>query len=264
MDAYNNLMQPRLRNRLKLWMKRKVAFRWHMSFIMMTTIALGTVTNIVLYNLLGVHHPALRYPLTVLLAYGWFFFVIRIYIALILERKNSTDANVVDGVDLIPSDFSSSNPTTISLPEIKAEPWIGQGGSFSGGGASGSWGEATEAVSEAVTDSALSVADDEAGGIFILVVIGILGIAIFGSGAYFIWHSPEILSECLLQVLMVSGIQNRLKNANEKDWMGHLFQATYKPVLFVVIASVVAGAVLRVNCPFANNIREVRTRCVSY
>jgi hypothetical protein len=257
-------MKPHLKTRLKSWMKRKISFRWHMTFMMMTTIALGAVTNIVLYNLLGVHHPALRYPLTVLIAYGWFFLIIRLYLTFILERKNSGEANIVDGVDLIPNDFSSSNHSTFSLPEIKAESWTGQGGSFSGGGASGSWGEATEAVSEAVTDSALSVADDEAGGILILVVIGILGIAIFGSGAYFIWHSPEILSECLLQVLMVSGIQNRLKNANEKDWMGHLFQATYKPVLFVVIASVVAGAVLRVNCPFANNIREVRTGCASY
>lgn len=257
-------MKPHLKVRLKDWMKRKISFRWHMTFMMMTTIALGAVTNIVLYNLIGIQHPALRYPLTVLIAYGWFFLIIRLYLTFILERKKTNEANIVDGIDLIPTDFSRPSQSTISLTEIKTESWTGEGGSFSGGGASGSWAEAGETAVEKVADSAFSVADDEAGGILILVVVGILGIAIFGSGAYFVWHSPEILSECLLQVLMVSGIQKRLKNANETDWMSHLFRATYKPVVFVVLASVIAGAVLKINCPLANNLREVRTNCVSY
>lgn len=250
-------MKPKIRARLKLWMKKRMSFRLHMSLIMFSTIFLGMVSNFVMLNTFGVTHPALRYPLTVILAYGWFLLFIRIYVRSILLKSAST-ANVLDFIDPTPNFSSGSSFASSSIP------WKGGGGSFSGGGSTGDWGAAeavVETATEATVETAASAIDDEGSAIFVLVIGGIVAAIIFGSGAYFIWHSPEILSECLLQVIMVSGMRKRMKKFSEAEWLLHMFQVTRWPVLVVLIVSLLSGALVRVMCPDANNIRELRMRC---
>lgn len=250
-------MKPKLRARLKTWMKKRMSFRLHMSLIMFSTIFLGMVSNFVMLNALGVTHPALRYPLTIILAYGWFLIFIRIYVRSILLKSSST-ANVLDFVDPTPVISNGSSSVTSSIP------WKGGGGSFSGGGSTGDWGAAeavAEVAKETTVEAAASVVDDEGSAIFVLVIGGIIAAIVFGSGAYFIWHSPEILSECLLQVIMVSGMRKRMKKFSEAEWLSHMFKVTRWPVLLVLVVSLLSGALVRGMCPEANNIRELRMRC---
>lgn len=253
-------MKRKSQNRLKGWLKKRVSFRLHMSFIMLSTVFLGMVSNFILMNTLGVDHPALRYPLTVLLSYCWFLAFIRVYIRNILVSPSSS--SVLDFIDLPSGSSSSTGSSTSSLP------WKGGGGKFSGGGSSGSWegvGEvAKDVASETGKEAGSAVAglvDDEGGVIVVLVIGGALAAIVFGSGAYFIWHSPEILSECLLQVILVSGMRKSMKSFSESEWLNHIFKSTVWAFSLVLIGSFIAGVTLRKVCPESNSLREYRLKC---
>lgn len=253
-------MKPKLREKLKLWMKKKISFRFHMFLIMLSTIFLGMVSNFIMMNTFGVTHPALRYPLTVLLAYGWFLLFIRFYIRNILLE--SSRSSFLDFVDLTPNINSGTGTGTSSVP------WNGGGGTFSGGGASGDWGcsevvaeAAKETAKETVGSSVAGLVDEEGGAIVVLVIGGALAALVFGSGAYFIWHSPEILSECLLQVILVSGMRKRMNKFSETEWVTHMFKTTIWPFIMVLVVSCILGASLRGICPEANNLKDYKTNC---
>lgn len=252
-------MKPLFREKFKKWMKKKISFRFHMSLIMLSTIFLGMVSNFVLMNTIGISHPAWRYPLTVLLSYGWFLFFIRLYVRNILLKSSS--GSVLDFVDVIPN-MNSQGSSTSSIQ------WSGDGGTFSGGGASGDWGcgdvvteVAKEATKEAVGSSVAGLVDDEGGALVVLVIGGILAALVFGSGAYFIWHSPEILSECLLQVILVSGMRKRMKKFSETEWASHIFKTTVWPFVMVLVVSFGLGVTLRGVCPEANNLKDYKLNC---
>lgn len=241
-------MKPRFRVKLKQWMKKKISFRFHMTLIMLLTVFFGIVSNFVMLTTLGLTHPAFRYPMTVILSYCWFLLFIRIYIRNILLQTSK--GSVLDFIDISPNIQSGTSDNTI--------PW-------SGGGASGDWGcgeVVTEVAKEAATESAgASVAglvDDEGGAIVVLIIGGLLAAIVFGSGAYFIWHSPEILSECLLQVILVSGMRKRMNKFTEAEWISHMFKTTKWPFFLVLIFSLFLGLGLRVVCPEANNFRDYR------
>ena len=236
------------RNRLKRWMKNKISFRLHMSLIMLSTVFLGIVSNFVMMKAMGVNHPALRYPLTVILSYCWFLLFIRIYIRSILLPTNASTTSELIDLNETPDVVISKNHTESG--------WSGDGGSFSGGGASGSWGEG-EAASSGIT----SFADDEGGALITILVGGAFAILVFGSGAYFIWYSPEILSECLIQIILVSGMRKNMKKFTEAEWLGHIFRATRWPFIFVFVFSIILGSALRGICPEASNFRDYRTQC---
>lgn len=257
-------MKHKSQNRLKSWLKNRISFRLHMSVIVLSMVFLGIVSNFILLNTVGVDHPALRYPLTVFLSYCWFLAFIRIYIRNILVSSSST--SVLDFID-IPSGSSTGSGSGInSTPKT----WEGGGGGFSGGGSSGSWaGEGTGEVSkeigskagERVGSAIAGIADDEGGAIIVLVIGGTLAAVVFGSGAYFVWHSPEILAECLLQLIMVSGMRKSMKSFSESEWLRHIFKSTILPFFLVILVSIVAGLVLRNYCPAANSLKEYRLKC---
>lgn len=250
-------MKTKSRQKLKSWMQRKISFRFHMSLIMLSTVILGIISNFIMLNTIGVNHPALRYPLTVIFSYLWFLFLIRTYIRNIL--LSPTGGSALDFVD-----FSYNTSATSTGDGVS---WEGSGGQFSGGGASGDWvssevvGEvAKKTTSEVIGVGVDGLADDE-GGFVLLLVIGALAAILFGSGAYFIWHSPEILSECLIQVILVSGMRKRMKKFTEAEWINHMVKTTRWPFLTVLVFSLILGLTLRAICPEANNFNDYRTNC---
>lgn len=255
-------MKPKFKEKLKNWMKKKISFRFHMSIIMFSTVLLGLISNFVLMNALGLNHPAIRYPLSIIVSYAWFLLFIRFYIRnILLSSSGTTHFDFID-VPINLSSPSGSSTTTTSTP------WVGEGGTFSGGGSSGAWGTSDvvaevgkEAIKETASSSVSGLVDEEGGAIIVLIVGGILATVVFGSGAYFIWHSPEILSECLLQVILVSGMRKRMKKFSEKEWIAHMFQVTKWPFVLVLLVSLLFGAFLRGTCPEANNLRDYRMKC---
>ena len=135
----------------------------------------------------------------------------------------------------------------------------GRGGEFSGGGASGSWGESADSASR--SSSLLDVADADEGVIVVVIVGIILAAVVFTSGTYLIWHSPEILSECLLQVILVTGIKRRMNRFSESEWLAHILKTTVIPFLVVFVVSMIFGGVLKDKCPEANSVKEFRETC---
>lgn len=232
-----------------------------MFLVMLSTIFLGIGANFVLYRILGLDHPALRYPLTVAISYGWFLLFIRYYIKIILDdlhEDDSDEESILDAVDLL--DLPSVPTEEVLVDEPIFLP--GQGGKFSGGGASGDWGAAKSTDSD--SSSILDIPDigDADEGIIIVIIVGaILAAVVFASGTYLIWHSPEILSECLLQVILVTGIKRRMNRFSEAEWLAHILKTTVIPFMVVFVMSIIFGSVLKEKCPEANSFKEFRESC---
>jgi hypothetical protein len=201
-----------------------------MSFIMLSTIFLGMVTNFIMLNTFGLEHPALRYPTTVFLSYCWFLIFMRIYVRNLFET--ASNSSILDYVD-VPVDLDSE--VKFSGPEMGADLDVG---------------------------SSFSALDLDEGGVVVLVLGALLAALVFGSGAYLIWYSPEILAECLLQIVLVSGMRKKLKSFSDTEWFTHIFKATIGPFLLVLVISAGLGVALRSVCPEANNFRDYRLNCL--
>lgn len=243
----------KLRNRIKIkqWLKKKISFRFHMFVMMLLTFLLGFYFNLVLLNSLSIPNPAIRYPIIVLFSYGTFLLLIRLYLKQFFKNESYIDAP--DIIDL-PANFHAGTPVEDKIP------WEGGGGQFSGGGATGEWGEAMPTVEPDSFEIGDLVADDGEAFIFFAVILGAISI-LFGSSVYLIWHSPEILSELFLQIILTSGMQRKFKKVQIKDWVGHLFKISKYPLLFALGLSVVFGLGLRKFCPEANSLKDYKTQC---
>jgi len=246
----------KLRSKIKLgvWLKKRISFRFHMSLIIFSTVIMGMIANFFALDC-GLTNPGYRYPLTVFISYITFLLFIRFYLRGIIERS---DSGLLDVLDLTP------DRSVISASETTPN-WIGGGGQFSGGGASGPFSEGISGTAKipAKSESGIGLdAIDLDEGAILFVVIGMLVAAvIFGSGVYFIWHAPEILSECLLQILLVTGMKRQMKKIPEKEWLTHILKSTWVAFLLVTIISGIFGLYLRQTCPVANTIKDYKQFC---
>lgn len=224
-----------------------------MSVILMLTFLLGFYFNLILLNSLSIPHPAIRYPIIVLFSYSVFLLLIRLYLKQFFENKSYVDfPEVIDG--------PINKPVHAKVEEHI--PWEGGGGQFSGGGATGEWGEGVPAVE--VEESSIEIGDliGDNGVALIFYIIGIGFISfLFSSSVYLIWHSPEILSELFLQIILTSGMQRKFKKVQVKDWVGHLFKMSKYPLLLALGLSVLLGMGLRKFCPEANSFKDYKTQC---
>ena len=235
-------------------MKKRISFRLHMSLIMFSTVSLGFISNYLTIKS-GLELPVFRYPFTVLISYGWFLLLIRFYIRYIL--LHSSKKNVLDSIDV-------GDPAVLDFPVSSgpsAPGWSGDGGQFSGGGATGAWDTPVKSSSSSSSFGIDSIDLDE--GAIVVVALGALLLCLlFGTGAYLIWQSPEILSECLLQVVLVSGMRKGMKKFSETEWMNHMLKATLWPFVGVLVVSVCLGFAMKHYCPDAKTILHFKDQCL--
>ncbi len=244
-------MKPKNRIKIKQWLKKKISFRFHMSVIMMLTFLLGFYCNLILLNSLSIPHPAIRYPVIVLFSYGTFLLLIRLYLKQFFKNESYIDApDIIDP----PSNFPARTEVEDRIP------WEGGGGQFSGGGASGEWGEAIPTREPDSFEIGDLVTDDGEAFIFFAIILGGISI-LFGSSVYLIWHSPEIISEIFLQIILTSGMQRKFKKVQVKDWVGHLFKMSKYPLLLALGLSILFGLGLRKFCPEANSLKDYKAQC---
>lgn len=76
-----------------------------------------------------------------------------------------------------------------------------------------------------------------------------------------IWNSPEILSESILQIALVTMFKNRMKKLEPAEWLNHLIKSTFWPFAIVLLVSLGAGMVLRTQCPQANRLKDFQAFC---
>jgi hypothetical protein len=214
-----------------------------------------------------------RFAIVLILAYLCFFILMRLWLYYLTSpyRKNITNKNIPDTAGNIISlpDCSSSGNSGLDL--------IGHGGSSGGGGATGSWDNASNSPLLAVSESGsvntgsscgssgggsgdiLSGVDD---GAVIIIALILIVAAIFGSGIYLIYQAPDIFSEAAFQIILAAGLIKRARQMDNPSWIGSVFSHTWIAFVITLIVTIIAAWVLMIYCPKATKISEVIRLCL--
>lgn len=238
--------------RFKLRLEKRIPARWHMSLICLLTISSGILmSKAILY--LQYPNPAARYFFAVLFSYGIFFGLIYLWLRWHFGPKDSVrEESVYDGIDVM----NVGDPGI----QLSAGTWNGEGGQFSGGGASGSWDSPTKEPAAKVFDGATDAAGDLDEGFIILLVIAVI-VAIFGGTFYIIYQAPEILFEAAFEALLVAGLIRRTKQMKSEGWAFSIFKRTWIPFAIVLVLATALGYAIKVECPGAISFAQFRTMC---
>jgi hypothetical protein len=231
------------RSRFITNIRKRLPLRLHMTLILMVTSLAGVGASKLLFHF-GVNNVALRFPLTVTLAYLVFLALVKIWLYLISKAPAS---QVVDNIgDALTPDFP-----LLDLSSSMPSAFTGGGGSFDGGGASDGFGDVVGGTADAV--------DDE-GGLALVVVLSLLAVLLFsvlGGAAYLIWEGPAILSEAAFNALLAASLVKSSRRMNEPDWLGSVFKATWKPFSAILTFSLLAGWAMHHYLPKAVQIADV-------
>jgi hypothetical protein len=252
--------------------------RLQVSVIIMLTAGAGFLTSFFLLQL-EVYSMTVRYPLAVMVAYGFFLIFLKIWIQ--WQKSNQTGLGIdVSGIDVSNVDLSGislSSGTGGSTDEADFE--FGSGGDFGGGGAGGAWsGQAggstssrqsvglISAVSPAGsndfrTDSGGSKNSDSSfldgidldeGILAVLIIIAVTSalLAIF----YIIYIAPVLLAEILFDGLIATGLYRHFKTTDRRYWLKTAVKKTILPALIITISAGVAGYAMQEIAPEARSV----------
>lgn len=259
------------KRRLAGLLAHRFFLRFHLSLILGFSFAIGLLATKVLL-LLGLESLLLRWPLAVFAAYGGFLLGIRVWLAYIgLGRHlggDEEDGSVADGaLDVADFGFSSGGGNSgggisgdLRVPEIPG----GSSGSFGGGGASSDFSALAEGGSS-IGDSLPSVdlpdldlggGDDGCLPVLVLLAIGALLLAVFGVGVYVIWHAPFMLAEAAFEAALAAGLIRSAHRITDPGWIGGTVRASWKPLLWVLVITLLVAAVVEHYVPQARTLLE--------
>lgn len=232
--------------------------RLQMSLMLALTGAAGFLSSYLLLQL-GLDSMAVRYPIAVLVAYGVFLLLLRVWL------KIQRDGWEGDGLDLleIPSGGSGGGSG--------GGGFSGGGGRFGGGGASSSYeapGLASPPPASAVRvpvksggggsskGSGFSFGLDlDDSGFLVVIAVLVATVAALGAAFYLIWSAPILLAEVLVDGLILTGLYKRLKRTDDPEhWVLGAVRRTWIPALMVVILFSFAGWLLQRAVPDARSI----------
>jgi hypothetical protein len=239
---------------------RRFSLRLHMTLILLATAMAGATASKLLL-VLGFHNPAIRYPLTVLFAYGVFFVAIKFWLWIVIGstavNSRLSGSSITDIPDLpLPDNAGSSVPSDGFSG--------GGGGSFLGGGSSGSYGDAAASAGSTVSKSSggffgsFDIDIDEGIGIVIVFALfALLLFVIFGAGAYLIYQAPAILSEVAFDSVLAVSLVRKSNKMQDPDWIGSVFKATWKQFTAILLIAGIAGIAIHVIFPEVSKISEL-------
>ncbi len=242
--------------------KRGYFVRFHMSLILLGTMTSGILASKLLL-LAGFHSMAWRYPVAVLLSYGVFLGLVRVWIGYV-----RSGASLGDGTgSLVDLGEAAIDGAGNKLPSFR-----GGGGRSGGGGASDHWtsGNAPAAHFVAPTGSSGGSSSSSGGGIgdfslgdvdgegWILIVLFIvLIVAILGCGFYLIYIAPDVLSEAAFQLVLASSLRKVSREMDAAAWMGSVLKRTWFPMILVFGLTTAFGYYATQFCPQAGKLAEV-------
>lgn len=232
-----------------------------MTLILLATSMAGVLASKGMLTI-GLHNVALRYPVTILFAYAFFFAAIKIWLWLMTDSpvSSSTDTSnsILKNLDIPLPSGSSANPD-----------FAGGGGNFDGGGASDSFGNTAGNIASGVGDTLGGVGDavgdvvggvDDEGGFVLAIVVGFLTVVLFsvlGVGIFIIWEAPAILAEAAFNAVLAASLVRSTKRMNKQDWVGSVFKATWKPFAVLLALAMVAGWAMHHYTPKAQRITDI-------
>lgn len=232
--------------------------RFHMSLILVGTITSGILASKLLL-LAGFHSMAWRYPIAVLLSYGVFLGLVRVWIGYV--RSGASPGGGADAlVDLGEAAIDGAGD---KLPTFR-----GGGGRSGGGGASDHWtsghAPAAHLASQPSSSSSggsgigdFSLGDIDGDGWILIVLFIVLILAILGSGFYLIYIAPEVLSEAAFQLVLASSLSKVSREMDATAWMGSVLKRTWLPMILVFGLTTAFGYYATQFCPQAGKLTEV-------
>jgi hypothetical protein len=227
--------------------KKHFFLRFHMTLILLATGLSGLAgTKILLWS--GVENVLLRYPLNVLFAYLCFLLYIKTWLWYISPSRVSLDPT--GALDLV-------DPWSNSTASLPARSFVGGGGNFGGGGASGDFsdGGAGRGLLDKVSGDLDVDLDGE--GFVPLLILGVILLAVFGAGAYLLYEGPVILSEAAFEFLLASGMIRRVRRMDDPDWLGSVFRMTWFPFAVVLVIAILCAWQLQVHFPEAVRLSDL-------
>jgi hypothetical protein len=223
-----------------------------MSLILSAVVASGVLSSKLLL-LAGFHSLRLRYPIAVLVSYGVFLGLVRVWLWYVSIRRG-----VANRAWDIGSGFSWGGGGGRAVE-------FG-GGSSGGAGASDSWGEAGSsefvAVPTPVPTSGggggwfpsldFDVDDD---GIWVLILLAVLILGIVGAGGYLVYAAPQILPEAAWQFALAGALKKA--STEDDDWMPGVLRSSATPFIVVQILATALGWAAHHACPAATKFLQV-------
>lgn len=244
--------------RFKERIQRGYFVRFHMSLILLGTMTSGILASKLLL-LAGFHSMAWRYPVAVLLSYGVFLGLVRVWIGYVRSGAS-------------PGDPTGSLPdlgdVALDGAEVKLPSFRGGGGRSGGGGASDHWTSGNAPVAPLVSEPGssssggggigdFSLGDIDGDGWILIVLFIVLIVAILGCGFYLIYIAPEVLSEAAFQLVLASSLRKVSRQMDATAWMGSVLKRTWFPMILVFGLTTAFGYYATQFCPQAGKLAEV-------
>ena len=238
--------RPLTRERVARWLENRFFLRFHMTLILVATFLAGLGATKLLLAV-GFESMAVRYLLAVVAAYLAFLALIRLWLFYV-----NADRSVDFGGDAIDISFHVGD---VSGDVIA--PQLG-GGSFGGGGATGSWGDAVAAPVKSSGGGGggfgLDLDLDLDGLIVVVLFLALCG-AIFFAGLYVIYTAPALMSEAAFEALLAGALLRRAKKIDRVGWVGKVWKATFWPFFAVLVLAGALGWFAQKRCPDAVTLR---------
>lgn len=244
--------RERLVEKAKARLLRHGLPRLQMSILLALTGASGFLTSFLLLKS-GVVSMALRYPVAVMVAYGVFLLLLRIWLA--LQRDGWRDVVDIPDADMV--ELALDGVT--SLGKGAGEGFSGGGGSFGGAGSTANFHAPAPLSSGGGEGSGLGFDldfdVDEPAALLALLALLILAVVVMGAAVYVLWTAPVLLAEMLVDGLIMTGLYRRLRNTEEPaHWLLGAVRRTWIPALAVAILFSFAGHLLQKAVPEARSI----------
>lgn len=240
---------------LKRRLERKSYPRLHASIILLLTGLAGFLVSFLLLRL-GVSAMWLRYPVAIIVAYGVFLLLLRVWLSFCRPRDWYLDKVVDTTLEIVSSDSTDV-----------ADPAFGGGADFAGGGAGGSWGESVSTITSKSTVSTFTSTkssgssgfsfdlDLDDGWLILIIVVALLASVI--AALYVVYIAPALLAEILLDGVLMAGLYERVKSIEHKHWLRSALRRTAVPAIVIVVFFTIAGYAMHAAAPEATSIGEV-------
>ncbi len=262
---------PRSRNEAVARLRRDLQVhgwpRSQMTLLVSLTGASGLLASFLLLQA-GMSNMALRYPMSLLVAYGVFFLLLWLWLRTRAEDWSDAPDPGVGFPDLSPDMTTASGHGT---PPFSS----GGGGNFGGGGASASFdaparvnpllqspqlpsndgfADASGSDSFGELGSAADVAEAEELVIPLLVIALAMGLAL--SSFYVIYSAPTLLAELLLDGALSATLYRCLRGIERRHWVATALRKTVLPFVLTGLLLVGAGWGLQSVAPGARSVGE--------
>ena len=229
--------------------------RFHMSLLLASTAATGFGASKLLL-LIGLTDVRLRYPLALLVAYGGFLILVRLWISYVTSiRLPVPDLSL---------DLPGLGDSGGAAPDFDAPAAVEfGGGDFGGGGASASWADLTppevnlpkiDLPDVDVPDIDLDIGGDDA--IWLVLVLVIVVGIVCGASVWMIWMAPELLADVACSALLAASLRGKTLELERSSWAGRVFGRTWIPLFLTLLAVIALGFAVHSVCPAATRLVE--------